>query len=59
MPKRIVKRKVTLELTEEYVDGSHWRDSIEVENVDEEDKSKSARQLTEIALRKLGEKKDV
>lgn len=59
MSRRVVKRKVTLEITEEYDDGGRWRDAIEVTNVDSEDKAKSAKQLTEIALSKLGEKKDV
>ena len=57
MSKRIVKRKVTLELTEEYEDGGRLRDSIEVSNEDVEDRGKSARTLTEIALNKLQEKK--
>ncbi|MCK5611457.1 hypothetical protein KAR91_56830 [Candidatus Pacearchaeota archaeon] len=56
MPKRIVKRKVTLELTELYEDGSALKQEIEVSNVDEVDRSKSAKELTRIALSKLGEK---
>jgi len=59
MSKRVVKRKVTLEVTEEYEDGSRMRDAIEVSNVDEEDRSLSAKMLTGLALQKLGEKKDV
>lgn len=59
MSKRIVKRKVTLELTEEYEDGGQRRREIEVSNVDEEERSWSAKRLTDLALKKLGEKKDV
>ncbi len=56
MSRRVVKRKVTLEITEEYEDGSNRRKAIEVANEDYEDRSVSAKKLTEIALSKLSEK---
>jgi hypothetical protein len=54
-----VKRRVRLELTEEYSNGGKFKDTVEVTNVDEEDRSTSAKTLTKIALAELGEKKDV
>lgn len=54
--KRIRKRKVTLEMTEEYVDGSWKQHDVIVENVDVEDRSLGIDKLLLIALSKLGEK---
>ena len=53
--KRILRRKVTLEMSEEYLDGS-WKDrEIEVVNVDTEDRSLGMDKMLMMALAKLGE----
>ncbi len=54
--KRIVKRKVSLEIEESYEDGSSMSDKVEVRTTDVEDRVKSIEELADIAKKEL--KKD-
>lgn len=51
LSKRIVRRKVTVEMIEEFTDGSERRTEVEVRNMDIISKAKSMRELLEIAER--------
>lgn len=56
--KRVVKRKVKIEMTEEYEDGGSEMEYVEVEQRGNENKVKSIDELGKIAKRKLLNKGD-